>query len=327
MTQRESSSANTKPDGFNMRLRLTYSQESLEPRPIHPEVERQLRTLSHPSILTSPAAAYVRDRAMPSILTSDAEHDRLGVSDGSLHPRKKKKVFQENTSLHCTSTPQTTAVRQEETSYSGFEKLTTQSDTRKLVTVKHADRPSAPVQDKPYCDDSSVWERKVAAVPPDIIRKETLQGVSKNTSQAAVSGVDELDVATTMVADATPPTMGDETNETIDLPNPHRDTNTTHATTPAPWLSRRLLELMRKSEHSQSQLEDWDEDHGLPKSHCLTMVSSSRSRRQLQQGVILPKWDGTPLISQNVELGKPRKRRRSVTKPPTLSEIHRNSHV
>jgi hypothetical protein len=272
MTQRESSSANTKPDGFNILLRSAQLQESLEPRPIHPEVERQLRTLSHPSILTSPATAYILDRAMPFMLRTVGD-DRFGVSDGSFHPRKKKKVFQENTSLHWTSIPQTKAIRQEETSeHSGFEKL----------------------------------------IPTD-----TLKGVSKN---------DEHDVATSMVADATAPKMGHENYDTIDLPDPHRDTNTTHATPPAPSVSRRLLKLMKESEHSQSQLEDWDEDHGLPKSHCLTMVSSSRSRRQLQQGVILPKWDGTPLISQNVELGKPRKRRRRVSAQPAFSKFHYDSY-
>jgi len=38
------------------------------------------------------------------------------------------------------------------------------------------------------------------------------------------------------------------------------------------------------------------------------MVNSSRSRKQLQEDVILPKWDGTPLINQETELGKPKPR-------------------
>jgi hypothetical protein len=327
MTRRQSSNDDTMTDGFNMLLRSAHLQQSLEPRPIHREVERQLRALSHRSILSSPETEYILDRAVPSILRA-AEDTRLGATDGSLHPRKKQKVFQENPTMQCTSTPQTKTIRREETpEHPGLEKLTSQSDTRKLVTVKHADGPRASCQDKLYCDDSSVWERKMVTLPSDVIPTDTLQGVSKNTSQAAVSCGNEHDAAITMVADATPPEIGHENYDTDDLPDPHSDTNTKYAAPPAPWLSRNLLEIMRKSEHSQSQLEDWDEDHGLPKSHCLTMVSSSRSRRQLQQGVILPKWDGTPLISQNVELGKPRKRRRSVTTQPSLVEIHRNSHV
>ena len=34
----------------------------------------------------------------------------------------------------------------------------------------------------------------------------------------------------------------------------------------------------------------------MPKSHCMTMVNSSRSRQQLQTGTILKKWTGAPLI-------------------------------
>ena len=45
-----------------------------------------------------------------------------------------------------------------------------------------------------------------------------------------------------------------------------------------------------------------------PKSHSQTMVNSSRSRKQLQSGEILAKWDGTPLINKETELGKPRPR-------------------
>jgi hypothetical protein len=219
--------------------------------------------------------------------------------------------------LHCTSIPQTKAIRREETPENfASEKITTKVGTRKLVAEKHANRPRASAQNKRYCENSSVWEHKVATILPVVIRRDTLQGVSKNASQAAVSCGNEHGATTSK--------MGDEIYDTIDLPDPRSDTNSTHATLPAPWLSHSLLERMKESAHSQSHLEDWDEDHGLPKSHCPTMVSSSRSRRQLQQGVILPKWDGTPLISQNVELGKPRKRRRRVTKPPKQSEHHCN---
>jgi hypothetical protein len=68
-------------------------------------------------------------------------------------------------------------------------------------------------------------------------------------------------------------------------------------------------EIMKRSEKSQDQLQQWDMSQGLPKSHSPAMVKTSRSRRQLQTGRILPKWDGTPLINDETELGKPRKRR------------------
>jgi hypothetical protein len=75
----------------------------------------------------------------------------------------------------------------------------------------------------------------------------------------------------------------------------------------------RLRELMKRSEESQKQLQEWDMRHGLPKSHSPVMVNTSRSRRQLQTGKILTKWDGSPLISKKSsqgrsKLGKPRPR-------------------
>jgi hypothetical protein len=307
----------TQPDGVNMMLQSAHLQASFEPRPIHPDVEKQLRTLSYPSLLPSPATAYFLDRAVASILSTAADDDRLGLNRESLHPRKKIKMFQEAPSLHCTRVPQAKAVRQEETiEYPAFHKLPTEGGTTNLVAVKHSNKPRPSPRNKELCDES-VLERKVATIPLAVIPKKTLQRVSTTTSQAAMSGSNEPDSATTKVADVTPPKIGEEDYHTNNSPDdPRDDTNTTHATPSAPWLSRRLLMLMKESERSQSQLEDWDEDHGLPKSHCLTMVSSSRSRRQLQQGVILPKWDGTPLISGNVELGKPRKRRHRVPTQP-----------
>lgn len=58
----------------------------------------------------------------------------------------------------------------------------------------------------------------------------------------------------------------------------------------------RLQCLMKRTQSSQKQLQQWDKNNGLPKSHSQTMVNSSRSRKQLQKGVILKKWNGTPLI-------------------------------
>jgi hypothetical protein len=71
-----------------------------------------------------------------------------------------------------------------------------------------------------------------------------------------------------------------------------------------------LKKLMLKSAETQLKLQEWDTVHGLPKSHSQTMVSTSRSRRQLREGIIIPKWDGTPLINDETELGKPKKRQR-----------------
>eukprot|EP00978_Attheya_sp_CCMP212_P011796 scaffold29328_cov57-Attheya_sp.AAC.1 len=61
-------------------------------------------------------------------------------------------------------------------------------------------------------------------------------------------------------------------------------------------IAERLANLMQKSSKTQVALQEWDKKNGLPKSHSQTMVKSARSRRQLIEGVILKKWDGSPLI-------------------------------
>eukprot|EP00804_Cyclotella_cryptica_P026875 CCRYP_017590-RA/>CCRYP_017590-RA protein AED:0.11 eAED:0.11 QI:0/-1/0/1/-1/1/1/0/803 len=61
-------------------------------------------------------------------------------------------------------------------------------------------------------------------------------------------------------------------------------------------IMERLKHLMERTQHSQKQLQKWDKKNGLPKSHSQTMVNSSRSRKQLQEGVVLKKWNGAPLI-------------------------------
>jgi len=60
---------------------------------------------------------------------------------------------------------------------------------------------------------------------------------------------------------------------------------------------KRLRVFMDRTQLSQKQLQSWDKQKGLPKSHSQTMVNSSRSRKQLQQGIVLKKWNGDPLIS------------------------------
>ncbi|KAL7486574.1 hypothetical protein ACHAW6_012175 [Cyclotella cf. meneghiniana] len=61
-------------------------------------------------------------------------------------------------------------------------------------------------------------------------------------------------------------------------------------------IMERLKHLMERTQHSQKQLQKWDKKNGLPKSHSQTMVNSSRSRKQLQEGIVLKKWNGAPLI-------------------------------
>ena len=58
----------------------------------------------------------------------------------------------------------------------------------------------------------------------------------------------------------------------------------------------RLNTLMQRTITSQKKLQKYDKQNGLPRSHSQTMVNSSRSRKQLQKGVVLKKWDGSPLI-------------------------------
>jgi hypothetical protein len=61
----------------------------------------------------------------------------------------------------------------------------------------------------------------------------------------------------------------------------------------------RLKALMERTQQSQKDLQKWDKKNGLPKSHSQTMVNSSRSRKQLQEGVVLKKWNGVPLIGND----------------------------
>ena len=63
-------------------------------------------------------------------------------------------------------------------------------------------------------------------------------------------------------------------------------------------IDARLRSWMEKSQQSQLALQNWDRENGLPASHSKTMVNTSRSREQLLKGVVLRKWDGSPLIPQ-----------------------------
>lgn len=57
----------------------------------------------------------------------------------------------------------------------------------------------------------------------------------------------------------------------------------------------RLNALMERTITSQKNLQKYDKQNGLPRSHAQTMVSTSRSRKQLQKGIVLNKRDGKPL--------------------------------
>lgn len=80
-----------------------------------------------------------------------------------------------------------------------------------------------------------------------------------------------------------------KTGDLKDLPPP--------SNTDPEIIMKRLQALMERTQMSQKRLQKWDRKNGLPKSHSQTMVNSSRSRKQLQKGVILKKWNGDPLIS------------------------------
>jgi hypothetical protein len=81
----------------------------------------------------------------------------------------------------------------------------------------------------------------------------------------------------------------------------------------------RLQNMMKKSLETQKALEEFDKARGLPRSHSQTMVNTSRSRKQLQEGKIIAKWDGSPLISEEVPLGKPKPRARQKLKGENLT--------
>jgi hypothetical protein len=61
-------------------------------------------------------------------------------------------------------------------------------------------------------------------------------------------------------------------------------------------LAKSLASRMRESCATMSALQKWDRENGLPKSHCQTMVNTSRSRTQLLEGVVVKKWNGKPLM-------------------------------
>jgi len=61
----------------------------------------------------------------------------------------------------------------------------------------------------------------------------------------------------------------------------------------------KLQAAMERTASTMKLLQDWDRAHGLPASHCQTMVNTSRSRKQLKEGVVLKKWNGSPLLNES----------------------------
>jgi hypothetical protein len=53
----------------------------------------------------------------------------------------------------------------------------------------------------------------------------------------------------------------------------------------------RLKALMERTVMSQKNLQKFDKQNGLPRSHAQTMINTSRSRKQLQNGVVLKNMD------------------------------------
>jgi len=102
-------------------------------------------------------------------------------------------------------------------------------------------------------------------------------------------------------------------------------------------IAARLDHLMFQSELTQSALQYFDKRRGLPKSHCPSMVNSSRSRKQLLEGKIIKKWNGCPLLSGGEDSsdtlsvksdpGPPRKRRRKQNTRTPLTSVSIDSNL
>lgn len=90
----------------------------------------------------------------------------------------------------------------------------------------------------------------------------------------------------------------------------------------------RFKRLMSKSRRTQNLLQEWDKKNGLPRSHCCTMMHTNRSRRQLDEGRILPKWNGSPLIRTGNETANQIKRKNIKKKNvKKMSKIGRQSTI
>ena len=85
-----------------------------------------------------------------------------------------------------------------------------------------------------------------------------------------------------------------------------------------------LQHIMTRSQRTMQSLQEYDRANGLPRSHSSTMVKTSRSRRQLQDGIILKKWDGSPLIKFE-QVGNGRVVARLGPKVRRMSGFGRNS--
>jgi hypothetical protein len=119
-----------------------------------------------------------------------------------------------------------------------------------------------------------------------------------------------------------------ETYQRIDVSMDKTDPIPDTIITTSPKLSKaqlswkRLKAIMEKSRQTQLLLQKWDRRNGLPNSHCSTMMSTNRSRRQLVEERILCKWNGDPLIPTTTDIVndnrtdqlKPKAKRRRIKK-------------
>lgn len=159
---------------------------------------------------------------------------------------------------------------------------------------------SKPKDDNVVCIDS--------ATPPKKVSGGSMQQMLSDEFQPTGSGINKP-VANTPWPDAVASKagIGKEDDGSVGSESTASEDLEALPSDPDEMLTK-LRKLMDRSSSTQQALQDFDKQRGLPRSHSQTMVNSSRSRKQLLEGKIIAKWDGSPLISEETELGKPRPR-------------------
>ena len=146
--------------------------------------------------------------------------------------------------------------------------MTTGTATGEVATIAAEAKPSSQIQTRPppIQKKTLVRAREVSACIDDSAKDSaTLDDTDNPSSIAASSSSGTL---SSRIGDAAQP------------------------------ITQRLRSSMEQSRQSLKQLQEWDRRLGLPKSSAHTCVKTERSRKQLLEGKILKKWDGTPLISK-----------------------------
>ena len=146
--------------------------------------------------------------------------------------------------------------------------MTTGTATGEVATIAAEAEPSSQIQTRPppIQKKTLVRAREVSACSDDSAKDSaTLDDTDNPSSIAASSSSGTL---SSRIGDAAQP------------------------------ITQRLRSSMEQSRQSLKQLQEWDRRLGLPKSSAHTCVKTERSRKQLLEGKILKKWDGTPLISK-----------------------------